>query len=62
MTAKVNHMKAEARAKISRLKCSPRYRSFLTAETVDAFCKVEESALAGKSVRTRMSNGPAPRA
>lgn len=61
MTAKVNHMKAEARAKIARLKRSPKYRTFFNPEAIQAFKKVEGSAFAGKPMILRMSNDPSPR-
>jgi len=36
--------------KLRRLQKSPRYRSFFSLEAVDAFAKIEASALAGKSL------------
>lgn len=36
--------------KLRRLQRSPRYRSFFSLEAIDAFAKVESSALAGKSL------------
>lgn len=41
---------AAARDKIRRLQRSPRYRSFFTEEAIDAFTKIKNSALAGKSL------------
>lgn len=54
MTAKVNPMKAKARAKIARLKRSPKYRTFFNAEAIQEFVKVEGSAFAGKPMCIRM--------
>ncbi len=46
----VSKIHLDAIDKISRLQRSPRYRSFFNAKAIEAFNKVESSALAGKSI------------
>lgn len=61
MTNRANSsVKAEARAKLARLKKSPRYRSFFNAAAIDAFTKVEGSAFAGKSREGSVQEIPVP--
>lgn len=44
------HSYEAAVEKLRRLRQSPRYWSFLSLEAIDAFAKVEPSALAGESL------------
>lgn len=62
MTTKVNStVKAQAKAKLSRLHKSPNYRSFFDAAAIDAFSKVEGSAFAGKSIKRVAGDDLSPR-
>lgn len=45
-----SRMHEAAVEKLRRLRQSPKYSSFLRQEVIDAFAKVEQSALAGKSL------------
>ncbi|WP_459746899.1 hypothetical protein [Pseudomonas sp. 3A(2025)] len=52
MTTDVNaKIKEQALARLARIQRSPNYRSFFTDAAIDAFSKVEGSALAGKSLK-----------
>lgn len=57
MTTVVNATE-EARAKIARLQRSSKYRTFLNAQAIQAFRKVEEPAFAGQPLFICMSDGP----
>lgn len=58
---KINsNVKDEARAKLTRLQKSPKYRSFFNAAAIDAFTKVEGSAFAGKSGEGSVQETPVP--
>ncbi|MCF5372006.1 hypothetical protein [Pseudomonas syringae] len=62
MTTKVNSsVKAQARAKLTRLQKSPKYRSFFDAAAIDAFSKIEGSAFAGKSIKRVAGDDLSPR-
>lgn len=53
------HTREAAIEKLRRLQRSPKYRSFLSQEAIDAFAKVESSAFAGKSLPlNKRSNSP----
>ncbi|GGM29808.1 hypothetical protein ACFQDN_20845 [Pseudomonas asuensis] len=52
------HILAPARDKIRRMQQSPRYHSFFNKEAIDAFEKVENSVLAGKSLQQDVCEDP----
>lgn len=64
MTTKLNSTvkaQAKAKAKLTRLPKSPKYRSFFDATAIDAFSKVESSAFAGKSMKRVVGDDLSPR-
>lgn len=62
MTTEVNSkVKEQAKAKLTRLHKSPKYRCFFDAAAIDAFSQVEGSAFAGKSVKRVAGDELSPR-
>ncbi|WP_259639536.1 hypothetical protein [Pseudomonas syringae group genomosp. 3] len=62
MTTKVDcKAKAQAKAKLTRLHMSPKYRSFFDAAAIDAFSQVEGSAFAGRSIKRAAGDDLSPR-